>query len=42
MDVVLAHPEGYEVMAGVEDVARANAAKSGGSFTKTYSMRGGV
>ncbi len=38
MDVSLAHPEGYEVMSGVEDVARANAAKSGGSFTKTNSM----
>ena len=38
MDVVLAHPEGYGVMAEVEDVARANAAKSGGSFTKTHSM----
>jgi len=39
MDVVLAHPEGYEVMAGVEEVARNNAAKSGGSYMKTYSMR---
>ena len=39
MDVVLAHPEGYEVMADVEDVARANAKKSGGSFTKTNSMQ---
>ena len=38
MDVVLAHPEGYEVMSGVEDVARANAAKSGGTFSKTHSM----
>ena len=38
MDVVLAHPEGYEVMPEVEDVARANAEKSGGSFTKTNSM----
>ena len=38
MDVVLAHPEGYEVMAEVEEVAKANAAKSGGSFTKTHSM----
>ena len=38
MDVVLAHPEGYEVMGEVEEVARANAEKSGGSFTKTYSM----
>ncbi len=38
MDVVLAHPEGYEVMGEVEEVARANAEKSGGSFTKTHSM----
>ncbi len=38
MDVVLAHPEGYEVMEEVEKVARENAEKSGGSFTKTNSM----
>ena len=38
MDVVLAHPEGYEVMPEVEAVARKNAADSGGSFTKTGSM----
>jgi N-acetylornithine carbamoyltransferase len=38
MDVVLAHPEGYEVMGEVEEVARKNAAESGGTFTKTNSM----
>ena len=38
MDVVLAHPEGYEVMPEVEAVAAANAAKTGGTFTKTHSM----
>ena len=38
MDVVLAHPEGYDVMPEVEEVARENAAKTGGSFTKTNSM----
>ena len=38
MDVVLAHPEGYEVMPEVEDIAKANAEKSGGSFTKVNSM----
>jgi knotted carbamoyltransferase YgeW len=38
MDVVLAHPEGYEVMPEVEQVARRNAEESGGSFTKTNSM----
>lgn len=39
MDVTLAHPEGYEVMSAVEDVARSNAAASGGSFNRTNSMR---
>lgn len=38
MDVVLAHPKGYEVMSDVEEVAKKNAEKSGGSFTKTNSM----
>lgn len=38
MDVVLAHPEGYDVMPEVEEVARKNAAASGGSFTKVNSM----
>ena len=38
MDVVLAHPEGYEVMGEVEEIAKANAAQSGGSFTKTNNM----
>lgn len=38
MDVVLAHPEGYEVMPEVEEVAKKNAAASGGSFKKTNSM----
>ncbi|MBU3160654.1 knotted carbamoyltransferase YgeW [Clostridium frigoris] len=38
MDVVLAHPEGYEVMSEVEEIAMKNATKSGGSFTKTNSM----
>ena len=39
MHVTLAHPEGYEIMSDVEEIARRNAAKSGGSFTKTNSMR---
>lgn len=38
MEVVLAHPEGYEVMEEVENVAKINAAKSGGSFRRTNSM----
>lgn len=38
MDVVLAHPEGYEVMPEVEEVAAENAKKSGGSYKKVTSM----
>ena len=34
MEVVLAHPEGYEVMPEVEEIARKNAEATGGSFTK--------
>ncbi len=37
MEVVLAHPPGYEIMSDVEEVARQNAA-NGGSFTKTNAM----
>jgi len=39
MDVVLAHPEGYDVMPEVEEVARKNAQESGGTFTKTNNMQ---
>lgn len=38
MEVVLAHPEGYEVMPEVEEIAIKNAEKTGGSFKKTNSM----
>ncbi len=38
MDVVLAHPEGYDVMPEVLDVARRNARASGGSFAKADTM----
>jgi knotted carbamoyltransferase YgeW len=38
MEVVLAHPEGYEIFPEVEAVAAKNAAASGGSFRKTTSM----
>ena len=38
MEVVLAHPEGYEVMDDVLKVAKENAEKSGGSFTVSNSM----
>ena len=38
MDVVLAHPEGYDVMAETREIASKNAAASGGSFSVTTSM----
>ncbi|MDK2967936.1 MULTISPECIES: knotted carbamoyltransferase YgeW [Lacrimispora] len=38
MEVVLAHPEGYEVMPEVLDVAKGNAEKSGGSFRVSNDM----
>lgn len=38
MDVVLAHPEGYDVMPKCEQVAEENAKKSGGSFKKVATM----
>lgn len=39
MEVCLAHPEGYDLMPEVEEVARKNAKLSGGKFTKTDSMK---
>jgi knotted carbamoyltransferase YgeW len=39
MDVVLAHPSGYGVMKETLEVAKKNAAKSGGSFAVTNDMR---
>lgn len=39
MEVSLAHPEGYDLMPEVEDLARKNAAASGGIFTKSNSMK---
>ncbi|MCG8507916.1 MAG: knotted carbamoyltransferase YgeW [Rhodospirillales bacterium] len=38
MEVVLAHPEGYEIMPEVEEVAKSNAAKCGGGFSRSNSM----
>ena len=38
MDVVLAHPQGYEVMPEAEEVAQRNAALGGGRFIKANSM----
>ena len=39
MEVVLAHPPGYEVMRQTREIAKENAAKGGGSFEVTHSMR---
>ena len=39
MEVVLAHPEGYEVMPEVEEIAKKQAEESGGSFRKTNDMK---
>ena len=38
MNVVLAHPEGYDVIPELEQVAAKHAPQSGGSFTKVHSM----
>lgn len=38
MEVSLAHPEGYELMPEVIEVAKENAAKNGGKFTQTNDM----
>ena len=38
MDVTLAHPEGYEIMSEVEDIAKKNAEISGGSYKRVSSM----
>ena len=38
MDVTLAHPEGYDLIPDVVEVARKNAAESGGSFKQVTSM----
>jgi len=38
MDVVLAHPEGYNVMPEVEKIAQDNAKKGGGSYKRVETM----
>ncbi len=38
MDVTLAHPEGYEVMPEIEEIAKKNAQASGGAYRKVTSM----
>ena len=39
MEVVLAHPEGYEVMTEVEEIAKKQAEASAGSFRRTNDMK---
>lgn len=39
MDVVLAHPEGYEVMPEIEEIAKRNTEKSGGTYQRTNDMK---
>lgn len=39
MDVVLAHPPGYDIMPEVEVMAENNVKINGGSFSKTHSMK---
>lgn len=38
MDVVLAHPEGYDIMSDIEEQGKKGAVEGGGSFTKTNNM----
>ncbi|KAL0223714.1 hypothetical protein P9112_003104 [Eukaryota sp. TZLM1-RC] len=38
MDIHLAHPEGYDLIPEVVDIAKQNSEKSGGSFTHGHSM----
>jgi knotted carbamoyltransferase YgeW len=38
MDVVLAHPEGYNLVPEIEEVAELNSRKSGGAYTRVASM----
>lgn len=39
MEVSLAYPEGYEIMDGVVDIAKKQAAESGGSLTVSHDMK---
>ncbi len=39
MEIALAHPEGYDLLPEVEEIAKGNVEKNGGSFTKTNSMK---
>lgn len=42
MDITLAHPEGYELIPEVVDIAKNNARNSGGNFKITHSMKDAV
>jgi knotted carbamoyltransferase YgeW len=39
MDVTLAHPEGYDLLPEIVDIARKNAEESGGKFTVSHDMK---
>lgn len=39
MEVSLAHPDGYDLLPEIEEIAGKNCEKSGGSFVKTNSMK---
>lgn len=39
MEVALAHPEGYDLMPETLEIAKKNAAASGGKFSRTHSMK---
>jgi knotted carbamoyltransferase YgeW len=39
MEVHLAYPEGYELMPGIEAIAKENAARSGGNYYRSNSMQ---
>lgn len=39
MDVALGHPEGYDLIPGIVEIAGKNAGESGGSFTRVHSMQ---
>lgn len=42
MNVELAHPEGYDLIPGIVDLAKTNAQNSGGSFKTSHSMQEAV
>lgn len=39
MDIVLAHPEGYDLLPEIVDISQKNAQKNGGSFKISHNMK---